>query len=147
MCIKVFETDCSPRMIILLTDLRSSRLAVLEIRANPSARRMREAILREVDHIVSPDWRRTVVCNVFLCQQVDSVRFYKSVMPDGWEERRKGAYIQVYLVQKSSWQLAADERRLAIAMAWNPRLGSKSLMGLLDTDLVLDYLLWFCYLQ
>jgi hypothetical protein len=132
-------------MIILLSDLRSSRLAVLEIRANPSARRMREAILREVDHIVS-DWRRTVVCNVFLCQQIDSVCFYKSVMPDGWEERRKGAYIQVYLVQKSSWQLAADERRLAIAMAFHPRLGGMSFLGLLDTAMVLDDLLWLCYL-
>jgi hypothetical protein len=134
-------------MIVLLTDLRSPRQAVFEIRAIPSARRMREAILREVDHIVSPDWRRTVMCNVFLCQQVDSLRFFKSVMPDGWEERRKGAYVQAYLVQKTSWQLAADERRLAIAMAFLPRLGSESFLGLLDAELILDQLLWLCFLQ
>ena len=133
-------------MIILFTDYTSSRKAVFEIRANPSAQRMRETILREVDR-VAPDWRHTDMCNVFLCQQIDSPRFFKSVLPDGWEERTKGAYIQAYLVRKSSWELAADERRLAIAMAWNPRLGGNSLLGLLDTDLIMDKLLWFCYLQ
>ncbi len=48
----------------------------------------------------------------------------------------------MYIDEKSPATLASDQRRLAVAMAFHPRMGEKSLLGSVDA-LVLHSVL--CY--
>jgi hypothetical protein len=131
-------------MIILFCDLTASdHLAVFEVKALPSADGMRKRVLREIDYEMGECWRRTHVCNMFVCQFAEGRIYMNSIVDGIWEARQRGgAFLRAYVNQKSPTELMADERRLALAMAFHSRLGDRS--HLQDVDMhVLETIMWF----
>ena len=131
-------------MIILFCDLTSDSSDCMEIRAASSAERMRQRVLKEIDWKMGVGWRRTSVCNLSVCQFIDGRIYMNPIIEGIWETRprRGGAFIRAYLKQKSALELSTDERRLALALAFHPRLGVDSLLWGVDL-LVLETIMWF----
>ena len=130
-------------MIILFCDLTSNQSDCMELRAAASADRMRRRVLKEIDWKMGAGWRRTHVCNLFVCQLIDGRIYMNPIIEGLWETRpRRGAFIRAYLNQKSALDLSTEERRLALALAFHPRLGVDSLLGGVDL-LVLETIMWF----
>jgi hypothetical protein len=132
-------------MFILVKNLTTDSSSFIEIRAQSTAHRMRALVLREIDRLYG-DWRRTHSCHFFVCQKNNPHRSLTSVgviSNETWEKKRHAsAFIQVYMNEKSPGMLAADERRLSIAMAFHSRLGQQSALGWID-ELTLHCIL-FC---
>jgi hypothetical protein len=129
-------------MFVLFCNLSDPGNAVAEIRALPTASGMRRRVLEEIDRIMDVSWRRTHVCNMFVCHYIER-RIYMNVIVEGlWETRPRGrSFIRVYLNHKSPNEVMADERRLALGMAFHPRLGGKSHLSEIDFN-VLEAILW-----
>jgi hypothetical protein len=128
-------------MFILFLNLNTDFQSFSEIRALPSTARMRARVLREVDPILGDRWRHTHTCDMYICQWIDG-RFYANRVVEGiWESRLPRAYLKVLLKLKMPIDLQADERRLAVAMAFHSRLGDGSMLGNLD-PLLFNHIVW-----
>jgi hypothetical protein len=128
-------------MFILFVDINTQSRSVAERKAQSTPLRMRNGILRDVAPILGSLWPRTHVCNMYLCQRIDGRLNANRLVEGIWEARHERAYITVNLSLKSPMELQADQRRLAVAMAFHSRLGVGSLMGCLDA-LALDHIVW-----
>ena len=137
-------------MFVLVHNLTSRIDSVVEIRAQSAAHRMRAVVLREIDRLfVHGEWRRTHSCHMFVCQRCiinPEFQVYtttlKIISDETWGKRGANVFIQVYLNEKSPGMLAADERRLAVAIEFHERLGARSMLGRID-DLSLQSVLNF----
>ena len=131
-------------MLVIIRNLSNGEQTVAEHRASSTSAQMRAAVLREVDQFLCPNWRRGYMCNIFLMQHTLWNYHTKGMFEltaQVWTYRhRQGSHIKVYINDKSPTALANDERRLAVAMAFHPRLGERSLLGWVDS-LVLDTIL------
>lgn len=111
-------------MFIVVRNLSNGDSFVAERRIVSPAARARAMILRELDRILRPNWRRGFTCNVFFCTGTNGNFHPLDTMFQltKAEIRLRRGFIKVYIDEKSPQTLAADERRLAVAMAFHPRL-------------------------
>lgn len=128
-------------MFIIFLNINTDISSFAEIRALPTAARMCARVLREVDPILGDNWRHTHLCNMYQVQWTDG-RLNANRLVDGiWELRQPRAYIKVLFSAKTPMELQADERRLAVAMAFHSRLGAGSSLGSVD-PLLLEHIIW-----
>jgi hypothetical protein len=53
-------------MLIVIRNLSNEEVFSAEHRAGSTAAQMRVIVLREVDNVMQPNWRRGYVCNMFV---------------------------------------------------------------------------------
>jgi hypothetical protein len=129
-------------MFIVIRNLSNREVFFAEHRAGSTAAQMRVIVLREVDLVLRPNWRRGYVCNMFVSTRVG---LDGQLYPLTDATLRKHMHFRVnmlaYVNEKTPQILLSDRRRLAVAMAFHDRLGSDSLLGRLDAELLLRCIL------
>jgi hypothetical protein len=134
-------------MFIVIRNLSNGEVFIAERRVvgRSVSQKTRALVLSEVDEVMRPNWRRGFSCNMFLCCCTGGVNSSSMLLPMSDHQpifRGPGSFIKVYIDEKSPATLAADQRRLAVAMALHSRLGEGSPLGSVDA-LVLHSVL--CY--
>jgi hypothetical protein len=129
-------------MFIVIRNLSNREEFFAEHRAGSTAAQMRVIVLREVDRVMRPNWRRGYVCNMFVSTRegMDG-RLHPLTDATLREHMLSKVSLLAYVNEKNLEILLSDRRRLAIAMAFHDRLGSDSLLGRLDAELLLRCIL------
>jgi hypothetical protein len=124
-------------MLIVIRNLSNREEFSAEHRAGSTAAQMRVIVLREVDNVMRPNWRRGYVCNMFVSTR-EGVDGQLHPLTDATlrEHMPSGLSMLVYINEKTLEILFSDCRRLAIAMALHSRRGCDSLLGRLDAELL-----------
>jgi hypothetical protein len=124
-------------MFIVIRNLSNREEFTAEHRAGSTAEEMRAIVLREVDRVLRPNWRRGYMCNMFVSTRVSMEgRLHPLTDTTLRNHMLSGLSMLVYINEKSLEILLSDCRRLAIAMALHSRLGCDSLLGRLDAELL-----------
>jgi hypothetical protein len=124
-------------MFIVIRNLSNGDFFAVEHRAGSTAAEMRAIVLREVDIVLRPNWRRGYMCNMFVSTS-SGIDGQLHALTDATLRAHmlSGLSMLVYINDKSLDILLSDRRRLAIAMALHSRLGCDSLLGRLDAELL-----------
>jgi hypothetical protein len=124
-------------MFIVIRNLSNNEVFSVEHRAGSTAAEMRAIVLREVDIVLRPNWRRGYMCNMFVSTST-GIDAQLHALTDATLRAHmlSGLSMLVYINEKSLDILLSDRRRLAIAMALHSRLGCDSLLGRLDAELL-----------
>ncbi len=129
-------------MFIVIRNLSNGDVFVDERQAGSTAAEMRVIVLKEVDRVLRPNWRRGYMCNLFVSTRVGmDGRLYPLIDATLQKHMLSKVHMLVYVNEKSLEILHSDCRRLAVAMAFHDRLGSDSLLGRLDAELLLRCIL------
>jgi hypothetical protein len=124
-------------MFIVIRNLSNNEVFSVERRAGSTAAQMRVIVLKEVDRVLRPNWRRGFMCNLFVSTRV-GIDGQLHPLTDATLRMHTLSKVSLlaYINEKSLDILLSDRRRLAIAMAFHDRLGSDSLLGRLDAELL-----------
>jgi hypothetical protein len=119
-------------MFFVIHNLGNGETFVTERRISSSAARTRITILQELDGVLRPNWRRGYRYNAFFdCRDRGLLTLEETYRRARGGVRLNG-YIKVYVDEKSPATLASDALKLALAMAFHPRLGEASMLGRVD---------------